>query len=79
MTCNLEHILELLPLQNYLDRQLFTNRVEITLEVHHPIPIFRLNLLCSFSRFSGLLTDLNAVELSLLLVTLSFLIQLFSE
>jgi len=32
MTCNLEHILELLPLQNYLDRQLFTNRVEITLE-----------------------------------------------
>jgi len=32
MTSTLEHILELLPLQNFIDRQLFTNRVEITLE-----------------------------------------------
>ena len=34
MTANLEHILELLPLQNFIDRQLFTNRVQVTLEVH---------------------------------------------
>ena len=34
MTANLEHTLELLPLQNHLDRQLFTNRVEVMLEVH---------------------------------------------
>jgi len=32
MTANLEHTLELLPLQNHLDRQLFTNRVEVMLE-----------------------------------------------
>ena len=34
MTANLEHILELLPLQNHLDRQMYTNRVEVALEVH---------------------------------------------
>ena len=33
MTSSLEHILELLPLQNHIDRQLFTNRVPIVLEV----------------------------------------------
>lgn len=34
MTASLEHTLELLPLQNFIDRQLFTNRVQVTLEVH---------------------------------------------
>ena len=33
MTAVREHILELVPLQNYVDRQLFTNRVDIALEV----------------------------------------------
>ena len=33
MTVGLEHTLELLPLQNFIDRQLFTNRVELKLEV----------------------------------------------
>lgn len=32
MTASLEHILELLPLQNHIDRQLFTNRVQVVLE-----------------------------------------------
>jgi len=32
MTVGLEHTLELLPLQNFIDRQLFTNRVELKLE-----------------------------------------------
>jgi hypothetical protein len=32
MTDVREHILELVPLQNYVDRQLFTNRVDIALE-----------------------------------------------
>jgi hypothetical protein len=33
MASSLEHILELLPLQNHVDRQLFTNRVPVVLEV----------------------------------------------
>jgi hypothetical protein len=36
MTSTLEHVLELLPLQNHIDRQLFTNRVPIVLEVFYP-------------------------------------------
>jgi hypothetical protein len=36
MTASLEHILELLPLQNHIDRQLFTNRVQVVLEVLYP-------------------------------------------
>ena len=45
MTASLEHILELLPLQNHIERQLFTNRVQVVLEVLYPrVQIFILSI-----------------------------------
>ena len=48
MTAVREHILELMSLQYYVDRQLFTNRVEIVLEV---LLTCRINLSAFLYRF----------------------------
>ena len=50
MTASLEHILELLPLQNHIERQLFTNRVQVVLEVLYP----RVGILIFISSFIDL-------------------------
>ena len=91
MTAVHEHCLELLPLQNYLDRQLFSNRVDIALEVFFSVDILLftttslvmimiivniiINLACYWSR-TDLLTDcMTAIRCNLSILNNVFILD----